>query len=166
MWSDSNRQSSMIRLHFINETARSPRLGGGLGGGPATARDFTSLLKKTAAQCDIPEKEVELVLMEDAAIQAINKATRGLDKPTDVLSFASREEEGATDPTSLGQIFISIPAAERNAAEIGQSLRDELRFLFVHGLLHILGYDHQTPTQEQEMMALAYQILGRPPYTI
>ncbi len=135
----------------------------------------------------IPETEVELVLLDDPAMQAINKQTRGLDKPTDVLSFASREmaslvpttdyglpavaglpparRGGTTNfPRSLGQIFISLPAARRNADEMRQPLGEELHFLFIHGLLHILGYDHQTPADETEMMTIAYQILGRPPY--
>ena len=68
------------------------------------------------------------------------------------------------DPDSLGQIVISVPAAQRNADEMNQSLEEELRFLFIHGLLHILGYDHQTTPDETEMMTLAYEILGRPPY--
>lgn len=136
-----------------------------------TAQFFEPLLKKALKILKsppifekIPETEVELVLLDDPAMQAINKQTRGLDKPTDVLSFANREVVPATRRGSLGQIFISLPAAQRNADEMNQSLKKELHFLFIHGLLHILGYDHQTPADETKMMSIAYQILGRPPY--
>ena len=140
---------------------------------PSAHEDFfTPLLRETEKLIpDITETEVEFNLVDDPTIQKINKETRGLNKPTDVLSFANREiihVEGVApepdDSNSLGQIFISWPAAERNADEMNQSLEEELRFLFVHGLLHILGYDHQTKFEETEMMTLAYKILGRPPY--
>jgi probable rRNA maturation factor len=61
----------------------------------------------------------------------------------------------------VGQVFISIPTARRNAKTMKQSLEEELQFLFVHGLLHLLGFDHQTPEQEKEMLKYAYKILGR-----
>ncbi|MFA6436055.1 MAG: rRNA maturation RNase YbeY, partial [Candidatus Gracilibacteria bacterium] len=69
--------------------------------------------------------------------------------------------EGGPIVSSLGQIFISIPTARRNAKTMKQSLEEELQFLFVHGLLHLLGFDHQTPEQEKEMLKYAYKILGR-----
>jgi len=151
----------MLKLIFTNEIAS-----------PHEASLFTPLIQKTEALVEgISEEEVEFSLVGDEAIHAINLQTRGFDKPTDVLSFATREiewPEGVPTPPdqgkSLGQIVISVPAAQRNADQMGQSLEEELRFLFVHGLLHILGYDHQTTPEETEMMTLAYQILGRPPY--
>lgn len=116
----------------------------------------------------ILETEVELALVDDATIQELNRATRGFDKPTDVLSFSNREiqdpELRGAVAQGLGQIVISLPAAERNAEIMKQPLEEELKFLFLHGLLHMLGYDHQTPDEEFEMMSLAYGILGRPPY--
>lgn len=150
-----------MQLLFINES-----------GHTIPKRLFTPLLKKAQPLLPpMPEEKVELILVDDSAMQTINHQSRGIDKPTDVLSFANRELKVSSkhtaflkDPKSLGQIFISVPAAARNAEEMGQSLEEELRFLFVHGLLHILGYDHQTKQQENEMMTLAYEILGRPPY--
>lgn len=150
----------MLRLSFLNQTHA-----------PFNETLFLPLLREAARRVSgITEDEVEFSLVDDATIQQINKQTRGLDKPTDVLSFATREIEENLEtlptgaPVSLGQIVISVPAAERNAKEMHQSLEEELRFLFVHGLLHILGYDHQATADEIEMMTLAYQILGRPPY--
>lgn len=147
----------MLTLHFTN-TVRAP----------FTVRRFTSLLKTAEKNLPpIPEKEVELVLLDDEAMRVLNLQTRGMNKSTDVLSFATREIEDPTlraQTTSLGQIFISLPAAQRNADEIGQSLADEVNFLFLHGFLHILGYDHHTSKDEAEMMGIAYKILGRPPF--
>lgn len=129
---------------------------------PLKASTFRPLLHRLPP---VPEKEVELWLVDDLTMRRLNRETRGLDKPTDVLSFANREIADpavrAASAHSLGQIVISMPAAQRNADEIGQSLKEELHFLFVHGVLHILGYDHQTSEEELEMMSLAYRILRR-----
>ena len=148
--------SIMLQLQFANQTNT-----------PFAPDLFFPLLRKVEQRVlNITETEVELSLVDDPTIQAINLQTRGLDKPTDVLSFANREIEDPLlrDPDSLGQIVISVPTAQRNADEMGQSLEEELMFLFVAGLLHILGYDHQTGWDETEMMPLAYKILGRPAY--
>ena len=61
----------------------------------------------------------------------------------------------------IGEIFISVPFACVQAKKIGQPLREELRFLFIHGLLHLFGYDHQKLAEEKEMLQLTYKILGR-----
>ncbi|MGI9860793.1 rRNA maturation RNase YbeY [Moorella naiadis] len=95
--------------------------------------------------------EVALTLVDDAAIQELNRNYRGVDAPTDVLSFAL-EEAGAAEPVYydpgvdrlLGDIVISVPTAVRQAGEYGHSLARELAFLAVHGFLHLLGYDHGT----------------------
>ncbi|MDP2624930.1 MAG: rRNA maturation RNase YbeY, partial [Candidatus Peregrinibacteria bacterium] len=104
----------MLNLLFTNETDTS-----------FAPEDFIPLIRKTEELVsNISEEEVEFILMDDQAIQVINLETRGLDKPTDVLSFANREIEDPAfrHPESLGQIFISIPAAQRNADQMGQSL--------------------------------------------
>lgn len=118
---------------------------------------FTDLLKKLPK---IPEENVELLLTNNEEIHAINKQYRNIDRPTDVLSFAERESPNP-DPKFLGQIIISLDRAQEQAAELNQSLEEELRFLFVHGLLHILGYDHEKPEDEKIMLKEAYRILGR-----
>ncbi len=142
----------MITLNFINETKNSFK-----------EEDFLPLLKKAEELLDISEEEVELVLTDDVTIQKINRKTRGQDQPTDVLSFANREITDAMmrDEHSLGQIFISVETAAENAVEMEQSLEEELQFLFVHGLLHCVGYDHQTEEEEEKMKEMAYKILGR-----
>ena len=144
----------MVQIIFTNET-----------NAQFTEDTFAPLLKKAEKLLGpFPEKEVELVLVNDFQIRTLNKDTRGIDKPTDVLSFANREigeDSTLKDSDSLGQIFISIETAQKNADEMAQSLEEEARFLFIHGILHLLGYDHQTPEEEKEMKEIAYQILGR-----
>ena len=127
----------------ITQNTKSPKL-------------FTDLLKTSAN----PEENVELLLTNNEEIHAINKQYRNIDRPTDVLSFAERESP-SPDPKFLGQIIISLDRAQEQADELNQSLEEELRFLFVHGLLHILGYDHEKPEDEKVMLKEAYRILGR-----
>lgn len=123
-------------------------------------RLFSEILKRLHAEIpDIKESEVELLITDNCEIQRINKAYRDKDKPTDVLSFAEREIGSNSD--SLGQIIISIERAEEQAKELGQRLSEELRFLFTHGLLHLLGYDHEKPEDEKIMLEKAYKILRR-----
>lgn len=96
-------------------------------------------------------------------IHEINRDYRQVDRPTDVISFALQDgtDEFSTEEEAgeLGDIFISIQAAEDQAREYGHSLRRETCFLFCHGLLHLLGYDHMTPEEEAEMFALQDEVL-------
>jgi probable rRNA maturation factor len=85
------------------------------------------------------EAELSLVLCDDAFIHALNRDYRGKDRPTDVLSFPQDRESGL-----LGDVVISVPAAERQAAERAQHLETELVWLFLHGALHLLGHDDDT----------------------
>lgn len=92
-------------------------------------------------------------------MRTLNRLFHKKDKPTDVISLSFFEHE-MPDPF-LGEIFICVPYAALQAKRIGQSLQDELRFLFVHGLLHLFGYDHKKPQDEAHMKNLTYRILGR-----
>jgi len=117
---------------------------------------FTTILKRLPEVLPpISQTELELLLTTDEEIHALNKTYRGKDRPTDVLSF------GLEDDTNLGQLVISIPRAKEQAVQIGQSLNEELRFLFAHGLLHLLGFDHEDPADEKVMLEKAYKLLGR-----
>ena len=91
------------------------------------------------------DPEISLVLCDDAFIQSLNAEYRGLDKPTDVLSFAQ------DDPELLGDIVISLPTAARQAEAAGWTLENEVALLGVHGLLHLLGYDDETEAGAWEM---------------
>lgn len=102
-----------------------------------------------------PSKDVELMLVDDTIIRELNLRYRLKDKATDVLSFPIDDEN------IIGQIVISVETAEEQAKELGQSLEDELQFLFTHGLLHLLGYTHDNEEDEKIMLAETYRILGR-----
>ncbi|MBR5947219.1 MAG: cytidine deaminase [Clostridia bacterium] len=95
-----------------------------------------------------------IILTDDDTIHACNRAHRGVDRPTDVLSFPADEgEELLTAPDGfLGDIMISVPTAERQAKELGHSTSREIAFLTVHGMLHLLGYDHIDPGDEALML--------------
>ena len=132
---------------------------------PLTQDLFESILERLPLVIEnIHESELELLLTDDKTIQKLNHEFRAKNSPTDVLSFAQRElPKPAQNSASLGQIVISVESAERQAAELSQSLEEELRFLFTHGLLHLLGFDHQNPKEEKLMLEKAYKILGRLP---
>lgn len=103
--------------------------------------------------------ELSLRLTDDAEIHQFNARYRDRDKPTDVLAFAEIDvdfpdlaELGAAEPLYLGDIVISIETAQRQAEQQQHSLRVELLWLFAHGLLHLLGWDHPTEERLQEML--------------
>jgi probable rRNA maturation factor len=122
---------------------------------------------KHAARWQLPGRlELSLLLTDDERIRALNHAYRRQDKPTDVLSFPLWEHQPPTPPGSaalpLGDIVISLPRAAAQAQELGHSALRETVFLFVHGLLHLLGYDHeQGALEEQHMFALQKQIMAQ-----
>ncbi len=114
--------------------------------------------------------EVSVLVTDDAALHALNRDYRGVDAPTDVLSFADEEDSGA--PTAfvrppdatryLGDIAISYERVVAQAAEYGHSHERELAFLTVHGLLHLLGYDHERgPADEAAMRAREEAVMER-----
>jgi len=127
------------------------------------------LLQTAASEEKIKEgAELSVTFVDNEAIQKINRDYRGKDAPTDVISFALEEmseEEieiiGADLPRILGDIIISIPKAKEQAKEYGHTFERELGFLAVHGFLHLLGYDHMTKEQEQEMFEKQETILSK-----
>ena len=107
--------------------------------------------------------ELSLVLCDDATIHALNRDYRGVDRPTDVLSFAQEEGEpaGSAGVRVLGDVAISLDTAERQAREQGHAVEIELRVLLVHGLLHLLGHDHGEPEEAAAMRAAEADLLAR-----
>ncbi len=111
--------------------------------------------------------EVSVSFVDDRTIQALNRDYRGLDEPTDVLSFSQLEGEsdepavqGETGGKTLGDIVISLETAARQAEEYGHSLGREIGFLAVHGLLHLLGFDHENEAEDENMQARTEGILS------
>ncbi|WP_443623418.1 rRNA maturation RNase YbeY [Catenibacterium sp.] len=127
-------------------------------------QDFTAIIEQSLKILGIEDDvEVSCVLVDDERIHEINREYRHIDRSTDVISFAMEDNdqfyvEGM--PRTLGDIFISVDHAKKQAEEYGHSLRREMCFLFTHGILHLLGYDHMTDEQEKEMFGLQDQILG------
>ena len=106
------------------------------------------------------EAELSVVLTDDEIIQRRNRDYRQKDRPTDVLSFAMSEGEfGAIDPNMLGDVVISVPTAQRQANERHHELLDEITFLLAHGLLHLLGYDHETDEEQAVMDAKTRELV-------
>ena len=89
---------------------------------------------------DVTDKDIELIITTNDEIRQINKEYRNIDKPTDVLSFPYED----MPMTPLGSIVISQDFVLQKAEELGHTQEDELTLLFIHGLLHLLGYDHET----------------------
>ena len=91
---------------------------------------------------------------DDATIEDLNSRFLGIDAPTDVLAFPEAAEAplGEGEAPSLGDIAISVPTAQRQAAELGHSLADEMAHLLTHGILHLCGYDHEEGGEEEERM--------------
>ena len=127
-------------------------------------QDFTAIIEQALKTLGIEDDvEVSCVLVDDERIHEINREYRHIDRSTDVISFAMEDNdqfyvEGM--PRTLGDIFISVDHAKKQAEEYGHSLRREMCFLFTHGILHLLGYDHMTDEQEKEMFGLQDKILG------
>lgn len=129
----------------------------------------------TAIRCE-PGTESTVVITDDDEIRELNAQWRGLDAPTDVLSFAYQEAEDATmTPDLLGDVIISVPTARRYAESGAHAewLRatslsithwtflHELAFLVIHGFLHLLGYDHENEDDEAEMREAELKVFGR-----
>jgi probable rRNA maturation factor len=119
-----------------------------------------------AAEDVAPAVEVEVVLADEATVRELNRLYRGKDEPTDVLSFAALEGEAfqasPDEAPSLGEVVICLPVAEAQATAAGRAVAGEVAHLLIHGLLHLLGYDHEEDeaasqrmkAREDELLAL------------
>ncbi|MBW2631173.1 MAG: rRNA maturation RNase YbeY [Deltaproteobacteria bacterium] len=98
------------------------------------------------------DSEISLTFVDDAGITEINRQYLGRDYPTNVIAFSMNEGEfGDVNPNILGDIIISTETALRDAEAGGLSLEDELDYLIIHGVLHLLGYDHELPGEAKKM---------------
>jgi probable rRNA maturation factor len=149
----------MIKFGFDNETRTKI--------GKAFFKKYLDKLYKVMKK-DIDKKlfkrdgQIDLVLVGDKKIHVMNKEYRKKDKPTDVISFAYLEVthyELEPGDIIVGDIFISVDTAKRQAKEHGHDLKREMAILFVHGLLHCMGYDHKTDKEEAEMEGWAKKVL-------
>jgi len=124
---------------------------------PVETQAFARIAERVLAAENRRLEALSLVFLDDERMREMNLAYRGLDAPTDVLSFeAEEDEEGQT----CGEIIIAIPTAERQAEAADHSLDRELAWLFAHGLLHVLGYDDETEPGLEAMIARQREALS------
>jgi probable rRNA maturation factor len=127
-----------------------------------------ALARETVAAC-VAEREiavregaaVSLCLADDARLRALNLRWRGMDKPTNVLSFPSAPRDRSGEAPTLGDIALAYETLKREAEELDVPLADHYRRLIAHGFLHLIGYDHQTDEEAERMEALETRILAR-----
>lgn len=130
--------------------------------------EMVETLLQHAAEAELVAQDAELsvTFVDNEKIKEINRVYRSKDQVTDVISFAMEEQGegevsivGVDMPPVLGDIIISVPRASEQAEEYGHSFTRELGFLAVHGLLHLLGYDHMTEEDEKKMFGKQKEIL-------
>lgn len=122
---------------------------------------LNKIIEHTLEHENVKNAIFSIIFVTDDEIHEINKTYRKVDRITDVISFAFEDNEDImyNDIRMLGDIYICIPQMKRQAIEYGHSEKRELSFLTIHGLLHLLGYDHMTDEEEKEMFALQELIL-------
>ena len=140
---------------------------------PAAERVVERAAAATFAQATLPDDrdwECAILLADDERLRALNRQFRGKDKPTNVLSFPAERQDGdyasevqvvpADDqPLQWGDIAIAYGVTAAEASEQGKTLADHLSHLVVHGILHLIGHDHERPGEAEQMEALERQIL-------
>lgn len=112
-------------------------------------KDITN---KILNELNLDKVEIGITLTDNKTIQELNKQWRNKDKPTDVLSFPIDEKPPAYRYRILGDIVISLPFAKKQAEEIGFTYKEEVLRLLTHGILHLLGYDHETSEEDAKIM--------------
>ena len=125
-------------------------------------KDIEYVLGIAIKKLKLKDIEFNIILVDNDYIHKINKEYRGIDRETDVISFALEDDKTFPEMETkiLGDIYISIDKAKSQAEEYGHSFKRELCFLAVHGFLHINGYDHMEPEDEKVMFGLQEEILN------
>jgi probable rRNA maturation factor len=151
----------MLKFYFTNETANKfdKKFFG------EVLSEFYSVLKPLIDKT-LQKKTgyIDLILVSDKTIEKMNHDYRGKKKPTDVISFAYLEVtefEKSKGDLIVGDIFISVDTAKKQALEKGHDIKKETAILFIHGLLHCFGFDHKTDKQESKMEKIASEILKK-----
>ncbi|HVH48119.1 MAG TPA: rRNA maturation RNase YbeY [Labilithrix sp.] len=125
--------------------------------GPYAGIKKTEVLRRIQAmiaELQLEDREVSFLLTDDKRIHQLNKIYRHIDRPTDVLAFAMQEGEFAElAGPALGDVIVSVPTARKQADERDVSVLSEVTMLVAHGLLHLLGWDHETPAKDRRMRA-------------
>ena len=126
------------------------------------ATTLKALAREALGLAGRPRATASIVLTDDETIRALNRDFREVDRPTDVLSFPLAEVDDLRDPDAevfLGEIYISLETARAQAAEARRPFADEIAHLTVHGLLHLLGFDHHTAAARRKRVSLERRVL-------
>lgn len=136
-----------MRIHFFNECDKD-------------VLEYKQLIRKVLKGYS-PNKEFNIIFVDDDYIQTINRDYRNIDRVTDVISFALCDDPNNEFENELGDIFIDLDQAIRQADDYGHSIEREVAFLAVHGYLHLCGYDHMTKEDEEVMFKKQDEILAK-----
>ena len=125
--------------------------------------ELKELLLKVCNDFELDSGEFNIIVVGEEKIQELNKEYRNIDRVTDVISFALEDEKmfNISDYRMLGDIYICLNKAKSQADEYGHSFKRELSFLAIHGLLHLLGYDHMTKEEEEVMFNKQEEVLSK-----
>ncbi len=119
-----------------------------------------------ADQSSGEEVDLTIAIENDQNLHDLNLQFLGIDAPTDVLSFPAQEPDPETGHVYLGDVIISLPRAAAQAASAGHPLQNEVQLLVIHGILHLLGHDHDTPEMKSEMWQVQADLLDKLAITI
>jgi probable rRNA maturation factor len=125
---------------------------------PDAPADVRKAINAAAAAISSPGGEVAVMLADDATLRRLNRQWRGIDKPTNVLSFPA---SGSATTAMLGDIVIAYETLARESRDEGKEIVHHLSHLVVHGFLHLMGYDHQNDSDADTMEKLETDILAR-----
>jgi len=144
-------------------TARGPAVGVSMRGrrAPALAARVARSARQLLRALHRERGELSVLLVSDGEMRRLNRRWRGRDRPTDVLAFAQAEGPGGAPDGVLGDVVISVDTAKRQAAERGDTLGRESERLLIHGVLHLLGYDHERSVAEARRMQRRERALAR-----
>jgi probable rRNA maturation factor len=128
---------------------------------PLAGQTVRSAIVEAASALSTADGEVSIVLTDDSTITKLNREWRGIDKPTNVLSFPASGQKAQDSARLLGDIIIAYETLKRECEDETRIFLHHLAHLTVHGFLHLVGYDHQTDTQAKEMEGLESEIMMR-----
>ena len=130
---------------------------------PALLQDLSFLERaglEALQQAGSSPVSLTIVIGDDAQLHELNRQFLGVDAPTDVLSFPADDTDPDSGERYIGDILISYPRAAAQAASAGHAVQDELQLLVVHGVLHLLGFDHAVPAEKTRMWNVQAQVLN------
>lgn len=116
-------------------------------------------LTLTDQKIDLENNDLSVVIDSDEVLKELNQQYRGLDQPTDVLSFSSNDLDLESGHTILGDIVISYPRAEKQAFDANHTVNKEVQLLIIHGVLHLLGYDHSNESEKAVMWDIQNRLM-------